>query len=126
MQVKDDITNIGRFKRIKATVIYGKESFKQQAAELKQKSHVVVGTPGRVLDHMNRGTMALDRIAYLVIDEADHMLSMGFIEQVEAIIKELPMDRVTLLFSATLPEDIEKLCRKHMQILFVLRLKLQD
>src|SRR5690554_904764 len=114
VQVKDDITNIGRFKRIKATVIYGKESFKQQAAELKQKSHVVVGTPGRVLDHIHRGTMALDRITYLVIDEADHMLSMGFIEQVEAIIKELPMERVTLLFSATLPEDIEKLCRKHM------------
>src|SRR5690606_11481260 len=99
----------------KATVIYGKESFKQQATELKQKSHVVVGTPGRVLDHMNRGTMALDRIDYLVIDEADHMLSMGFIEQVEAIIKELPQDRVTLLFSATLPADIEKLCRRHMK-----------
>lgn len=115
VQVKDDLTNIGRFKRIKATAIYGKESFKQQATELKQKSHVVVGTPGRVLDHMNRGTMALDRIAYLVIDEADHMLSMGFIEQVEAIIKELPKDRVTLLFSATLPEDIEKLCRRHMK-----------
>jgi ATP-dependent RNA helicase DeaD len=115
VQVKDDITNIGRFKRIKATVIYGKESFKQQAAELKQKSHIVVGTPGRVLDHIQRGTMALDCVEYLVIDEADHMLSMGFIEQVEAIIKELPRNRVTLLFSATLPEDIEKLCRKHMK-----------
>lgn len=114
VQVKEDITNIGRYKRIKATAIYGKESFSKQSAELKQKSHVVVGTPGRVLDHINRGTIALECLEYLVIDEADHMLSMGFIEQVEAIIKELPKNRVTLLFSATLPEDIENLCRKHM------------
>lgn len=114
VQVKEDITNIGRFKRIKATAIYGKEPFAKQSAELKQKSHVVVGTPGRVLDHMNRGTIALERLEYLVIDEADLMLSMGFIEQVEAIIKELPKKRVTLLFSATLPEDIENLCRRHM------------
>ncbi len=114
VQVKEDMTNIGRFKRIKATAIYGKEPFAKQSAELKQKSHVVVGTPGRVLDHMNRGTIALERLEYLVIDEADLMLSMGFIEQVEAIIKELPKKRVTLLFSATLPEDIENLCRRHM------------
>jgi ATP-dependent RNA helicase DeaD len=115
VQVKEDIANIGRFKRIKATAIYGKESFTKQKAELKQKSHVVVGTPGRVLDHIEKGTLALERLEYLVIDEADHMLNMGFIEQVEAIIKELPSDRVTLLFSATLPEDVENLCRKYMK-----------
>jgi ATP-dependent RNA helicase DeaD len=115
VQVKEDITNIGRFKRIKATAIYGKEPFSKQKAELKQKSHVVVGTPGRVLDHIEKGTLALERLEYLVIDEADHMLSMGFIEQVEAIIKELPSDRVTMLFSATLPKDVENLCRKYMK-----------
>jgi ATP-dependent RNA helicase DeaD len=115
VQVTQDMTNIGRFKRIKATAIYGKEPFTKQIAELKQKSHVVVGTPGRVLDHINRGTLALERLDYLVIDEADHMLSMGFIEEVEAIIKQLPRDRVTMLFSATLPEDVAKLCRKYMQ-----------
>jgi ATP-dependent RNA helicase DeaD len=115
VQVKEDITNIGRFKRIKATAIYGKEPFSKQTAELKQKSHVVVGTPGRVLDHIEKGTLALDRLEYLVIDEADHMLNMGFIEQVEAIIKELPSDRATMLFSATLPEDVENLSRKYMK-----------
>jgi ATP-dependent RNA helicase DeaD len=115
VQVKEDISNIGRFKRIKATAIYGKEPFAKQKAELKQKTHVVVGTPGRVLDHMERGTLALERLKYLVIDEADHMLAMGFIEQVEAIIKELPYDRVNMLFSATLPDDVEKLCRKYMK-----------
>jgi len=115
VQVKEDITNIGRYKRIKATVVYGKQPFAPQAAELKQKSHVVVGTPGRVLDHIEKGTLALDRLSYLVIDEADEMLNMGFIDQVEAIIHELPKNRVTMLFSATLPEDIKKLSNKHMK-----------
>ncbi len=115
VQVKDEITNIGRLKRIKATAIFGKEPFNQQATELKQKSHVVVGTPGRVLDHIKRETIALEKIQYFVIDEADLMLSMGFIEQVEAIIQRLPKHRVTLLFSATLPDDVEKLCRKYMK-----------
>lgn len=115
VQIKEDITNIGRFKRIKATAVYGKSPFAQQKAELKQKSHVVVGTPGRVLDHIERGTFALDRLTHLVIDEADEMLNMGFIEQVEAIIKVLPQDRVTMLFSATLPDSIKKLCHKYMK-----------
>ncbi|WP_338443498.1 ATP-dependent RNA helicase DbpA [Bacillus spizizenii] len=115
VQVKEDITNIGRFKRIKAAAVFGKSSFDKQKAELKQKSHIVVGTPGRVLDHIEKGTLPLDRLSYLVIDEADEMLNMGFIEQVEAIIKHLPTERTTMLFSATLPEDIEKLSRQYMQ-----------
>ncbi|PLR90930.1 DEAD/DEAH box helicase [Bacillus halotolerans] len=115
VQVKEDITNIGRFKRIKATAVFGKSSFDKQKAELKQKSHIVVGTPGRVLDHIEKGTLPLDRLSYLVIDEADEMLNMGFIDQVEAIIKHLPVKRTTMLFSATLPEDIEKLSRQYMQ-----------
>ncbi|MEG7336193.1 ATP-dependent RNA helicase DbpA [Bacillus sp. 0102A] len=115
VQVKEDLTNIGRFKRIKATAVFGKSSFDKQKAELKQKSHIVVGTPGRVLDHIEKGTLPLDRLSYLVIDEADEMLNMGFIEQVEAIIKHLPVERTTMLFSATLPEDIEKLSRQYMK-----------
>ncbi len=114
-QVKEDLTNIGRFKRIKATAIYGKQPFDRQKLQLKQKTHVVVGTPGRVLDHIEKGTLALERLKYLIIDEADEMLNMGFIDQVEAIIKELPTDRMTMLFSATLPVDIKKICQKHMK-----------
>ncbi|MGM0875628.1 MAG: DEAD/DEAH box helicase [Bacillota bacterium] len=114
-QVKEDITNIGRFKRIKATAVYGKQPFAGQKIELKQKTHVVVGTPGRVLDHIEKGTFALERMKYLIIDEADEMLNMGFIDQVEAIIKELPTDRVTFVFSATLPENVENLCHKYMK-----------
>jgi len=84
-QVKDDFINIGRYKRIKATVIYGKQPFAKQKLELNQKMHVVVGTPGRILDHIGKGTLPLDKINYLVIDEADEMLNMGFIDQVTDI-----------------------------------------
>ncbi|RDW15794.1 RNA helicase [Oceanobacillus arenosus] len=115
VQVKDDLTNIGRFKRIKATAVYGKQPIAIQKTELKQKTHVVVGTPGRVMDHIERDTLALDKIRYLVIDEADEMLNMGFIEQVEAIINKLPKERVTLLFSATLPEAVKSLAHNYMK-----------
>ncbi|MFJ8265879.1 DEAD/DEAH box helicase [Peribacillus asahii] len=115
VQVREDITNIGRFKRIKAMAVYGKEPFAKQKEELKQKTHVVVGTPGRVMDHIERGTLVLDQVKYLIIDEADEMLNMGFIEEVEAIINELPLNRVTMVFSATLPRDVESLCHKYMK-----------
>src|SRR3954470_334036 len=114
VQVREDVTNIGRFKRIKAMAVYGKEPFSKQKEELKQKTHVVVGTPGRTMDHIERGTLELDKIKYLIIDEADEMLNMGFIDEVEAIIKELPSDRVTMVFSATLPKDVETLCHRYM------------
>ncbi|MDK2967446.1 DEAD/DEAH box helicase [Lacrimispora sp.] len=109
VQVKEDFTNIGRFKRIKAAAIYGGHPFAAQKMELKQKTHVAVGTPGRVMDHIRKGTLPLNMIRFLVIDEADRMLDMGFIDQVKEIIKELPEDRVTMLFSATMPQEIKDL-----------------
>jgi ATP-dependent RNA helicase DeaD len=115
VQVREDITNIGRFKRIKAVAVYGKEPFKKQKDELKQKTHVVVGTPGRVMDHIERDTLDLEQIKYLIIDEADEMLNKGFIDEVEAIIKKLPSNRTTMVFSATFPKDIEDLCLKYMK-----------
>ncbi|AST90758.1 MULTISPECIES: DEAD/DEAH box helicase [Sutcliffiella] len=114
VQVREDVTNIGRFKRIKALAVYGKEPFAKQKEELKQKTHVVVGTPGRVMDHIERGTLQLDEIKYLVIDEADEMLNMGFIEEVEAIIEKIPTTRITMVFSATLPKSVETLCHQYM------------
>ncbi|GAE92271.1 ATP-dependent RNA helicase [Gracilibacillus boraciitolerans JCM 21714] len=113
-QVREDIANIGRFKRIKSLALYGKEPFAIQQDELKQKTHVVVGTPGRVNDHIEQQTLDLDQVKYLVIDEADEMLRMGFIDEVEAIIKQLPANRVTMVYSATIPEQIEKLCQQYM------------
>lgn len=115
IQVKEDFFNIGRFKRLKVSAIYGRSPFYNQEKELKQKTHVVVGTPGRIIDHLERGTFDTSEIKYLVIDEADEMLNMGFIEQIEAIIDSLPEERVTMLFSATMPKDIEVLCSKYMK-----------
>ncbi|OLN22560.1 RNA helicase [Domibacillus antri] len=113
-QVKDEITNIGRFKRIKAAAVYGKQPFSRQKLELKQKTHVVVGTPGRVLDHMEKDTLPVEKIGCLIIDEADEMLNMGFIDQVAAIIEKLPADRVTMLLSATLSEEVSALAENYM------------
>jgi len=115
MQVKEEFFNVGRYKKIKACAVFGKAPFHIQARELKQKMHVVVGTPGRLNDHLEQGTFDTSMIKYLIIDEADEMLNMGFIEQLQDIIKELPTDRVTLLFSATIPEDIKSLCDQYMK-----------
>ena len=115
IQVKEDIFNIGRFKRLKVAAIYGKAPIYNQEKELKQKTHVVVATPGRIIDHIERGTFDTSNIKYLVIDEADEMLNMGFIEQIETIIKSIQQDHVTILLSATMPLDIEDLCDRYMK-----------
>lgn len=115
VQVREDMFNLGRFKRLKVAAIYGKYPFRVQEKELRQKTHIVVGTPGRLIDHIERGTLDTSQIKYLVIDEADEMLNMGFIEQIEAILPHLPQDRLTLLLSATMPQGIDVLCRKIMK-----------
>lgn len=115
MQVREDFFNIGRFKRLKVSAIYGRAPFYNQQRELKQKTHIVVGTPGRIIDHIDKETLDISGIKYLVIDEADEMFNMGFLEQIENIISNLPQNRMTMLFSATLPEDIEGLCNKYMK-----------
>lgn len=114
LQVKEDIFNIGRFKRIKVSAIYGKSPIRSQIKELKQKMHVVVGTPGRIIDHLVRGTLDISAVKHLVLDEADEMLNMGFVEQIEKVIKRLPKDRMNTLLSATMPSDIEKLCSNYL------------
>ena len=115
IQVKEDIFNIGRFKRLKVSAIYGQSPFYDQKKELKQKTHVVVGTPGRIIDHIDRGTFDTSEIKYLVIDEADEMLNMGFVEQIQTIINSLSKEHVTMLFSATMPKDIETLSNSYMK-----------
>lgn len=115
VQIKDEFSNLGRFKRIRSAAIFGKHPMGIQKRELGQRVHVVVGTPGRTYDHIERQNLILEEIKYLVIDEADKMLDMGFIDQVEAIIKLLPRNRVTMLFSATMPDMIEEICKKYMR-----------
>ena len=114
VQVQEEIMHIGRFKRIKVAAVYGKSPFKEQAQQLKQKTHIVVGTPGRILDHIERGTLNLQKIKCVVLDEADEMLKMGFIDTVEMIIKMTPSKRQTMLFSATMPSRINELSQQYL------------
>lgn len=114
IQVSEEIRSIGRLKRLKVSAIFGRVDIKRQELELKQKTHIVVGTPGRIRDLISRGSLVIDEIKYLVIDEADEMFFIGLKEQVEDIIKQLPKSRTTMLFSATLSEDINELVKQYM------------
>ncbi len=95
--------------------VYGGAPMGKQIEQLKAGAQVVAGTPGRVLDHLRRGTLRLDGLKILVLDEADEMLSMGFLEEITEIIKQCPKDRQTVLFSATIPDDIERIGSRYMR-----------
>ncbi|MEE8234246.1 MAG: DEAD/DEAH box helicase, partial [Gammaproteobacteria bacterium] len=95
--------------------IYGGQDYGTQLRPLKRGVHVVVGTPGRVMDHMRRGTLKLDALDCLVLDEADEMLRMGFIDDVEWILEQIPEKRQIVLFSATMPTQIRKIAKKYLQ-----------
>ncbi|MCK8058041.1 MULTISPECIES: DEAD/DEAH box helicase [unclassified Fusibacter] len=113
-QVKGDFSDIGRYKGIKFSAIYGKQPMDVQRKELKKNPHVIVATPGRMMDHLLNKNVKLKDIKYFVIDEADEMLLMGFKDQIEAIIKKMPSERVTLLFSATMPEEVKHISQLYM------------
>ncbi|MDU2064756.1 MAG: DEAD/DEAH box helicase [Sporomusaceae bacterium] len=115
VQLKQEISNIGRFRGVRCAAVFGRQAMEMQRRELRQRVHVIVGTPGRTLDHIERKHMNLAEVRYLIIDEADKMLDMGFIEQVEAIIKVLPANRLTLLFSATMSDRIQEICQQYMK-----------
>jgi superfamily II DNA/RNA helicase len=115
VQIKEDITNIGRFKKVRCAAVFGKQPVDVQVRELRQRVHVVAGTPGRTKDLIDRGYLNIERVKYLIIDEADKMLNMGFIDQVEDVIKLVPKNRITMLFSATMPEEIERLYKNYMK-----------
>jgi len=95
--------------------IYGGQEYGGQIRHLKRGVHVVVGTPGRVMDHMRKGTLKLDALQALVLDEADEMLRMGFIDDVEWILEQTPEQRQTALFSATMPKEIRRIARRHLR-----------
>ena len=95
--------------------IYGGQEYGVQLRQLKRGVHVVVGTPGRVMDHMRRGTLKLDKLTCLVLDEADEMLRMGFIDDVEWVLEQLPIKRQIALFSATMPSEIRKISKKYLK-----------
>lgn len=114
VQVREELFCLGRKKRLKVPAVFGGFPIDKQIQTLKQKTHIVVGTPGRVMDHIRRGSLKTDRIGCLVIDEADLMLDMGFVADVEAIIGALPGKPQMMLFSATLGERTRKLSDRFM------------
>lgn len=115
IQVAGEISKIGKYKRIREVAIYGGQPIDRQIRIIRQGVNVVVGTPGRILDHINRGTLDLSKIKYVILDEADEMLDMGFIEDIESILKNISTERQTMLFSATMPEEIRAIARRYMR-----------
>jgi len=116
LQVSEEIRNLGRFKRLFVLTLYGGKPLQKQIELLKKGlNHIVVGTPGRLKDLLQRGYLKLDQVKYLVLDEADRMLEMGFIEDIEEILESVPKERQTLLFSATMPREILYLAQRFLR-----------
>src|SRR6185295_13098246 len=114
VQVSEEVHKLAYFKRgLHAVPIYGGQSYERQLYGLKQGAHIVIGTPGRVMDHMRRGTLRLDTVRMVILDEVDVMLNMGFRDDIETILQATPKDRQTVFFSATIPRPIQQLIEKY-------------
>ena len=115
VQSQEELFRFGRSKGVKVRSVYGGSSIEKQIKALKSGAHIVVGTPGRLLDLIKRKALKLDQIETLILDEADEMLNMGFLEDIESIISRVPEERQTLLFSATMPDAIKRIGVKFMK-----------
>jgi len=115
IQVAEELENLGKYKGIRSLAIYGGQDIGRQIRSLKRKPQIIIGTPGRLLDHINRKTIRLDDVRTVVLDEADEMLDMGFMEDIQTILKLVPEERQTLLFSATMPANIQKLAQQFLR-----------
>lgn len=114
MQACEEIKKFAKYKRIvKTSAVYGGASMERQIMELKRGANIVIGTPGRVMDHIRRRTLKLDNLRTVILDEADEMLNMGFREDIETILSEVPEERQTVLFSATMPPEILAITEKY-------------
>lgn len=115
VQVDSDLNALSKYQSVRTTAVYGQHSINVEIEALKKGAAIVTGTPGRVFDHIRQGVLVTKHIRFLVLDEADRMLDMGFIDQVVRIIKKLPQNRVTLLFSATMPMEVRRICQEYMK-----------
>ena len=115
LQVAGAMLEYGQHCRVRVLAVYGGQPYAPQINQLRRGVDVVVGTPGRLLDLLKRGVLDLSHLRTVVLDEADEMLSMGFIEDIEAILNETPSTRQTALFSATLPPEIRRLAQRYMR-----------
>ncbi len=115
LQVAQAMNEYGRYLDVRVLAVYGGQAYGPQIGQLKRGVDVVVGTPGRLMDLMNRGSLNISQVRTVVLDEADEMLSMGFIEDIETILNETPASRQTALFSATLPSEIRRLAERYLR-----------
>lgn len=114
VQVRDEIDRLAHGRKIRTTAVYGGKPIRSQIDRLQRGSDIVVGTPGRVLDHLSRGTLVLDQLKIVVLDEADRMLDIGFRPDIEKILRRCPKERQTLLLSATVAPGVERLAKRYM------------
>jgi superfamily II DNA/RNA helicase len=125
-QISAEVGKIGRKRGIRVAAIYGGASMGAQLSELKRGAQVVVGTPGRILDHLKRGTLSFESVSFLVLDEADRMLDMGFMPDVERILRRTPRNRQTAMFSATVPTVVRIISRRHMRDAVTVQVKPEE
>jgi ATP-dependent RNA helicase DeaD len=114
VQIADHLSRISKYSGVRVCPIYGGEKISRQIRKLKRGVHIVVGTPGRVIDHLERGTLKLRSVRMVVLDEADRMLDMGFVKDINKILDRVPKDKQTSLFSATIDRNVWKICNKYM------------
>lgn len=126
IQTQEELYRLGHNKHVMVQVLYGGADIRRQIKSLNKGPQIVVGTPGRLRDHLHRGTLKLDDLQTLVLDEADEMLNMGFLDDIEAIISETPEDRQTLLFSATMPPEIKRIGVQFMKDPHMVKIKAQE
>lgn len=126
LQIKEEVQNIGRIKKVRCSAIFGKQPLKEQVAELKQRVHIVVATPGRIIDHIGRGTIDLSNVKFFIIDEADKMLNKGFVNDMESIMTKLPQNTCKGMFSATIDDNINLVCEKYMKNIVSIEIKDED
>src|SRR5690606_18881593 len=112
IQVSEELYNLGKDKNVRILSVFGGQEIGRQIRALKNRPQIIVGTPGRLLDHINRRTLKLENVNTLVLDEADEMLNIGFIEDIQSIMSNVPESRQTLLFSATMPDPIRRIAEK--------------
>lgn len=115
IQVNEEINTIAKHVRVRLLPVYGGQPIDRQIRALRSGIDIVVGTPGRVIDLMDRGILHLEEVDFLVLDEADEMLNMGFIEDIERIMRDMNEDKQTMLFSATMPKEIKTLSKRYMK-----------
>lgn len=116
LQVNESLENIGKSLGLKTSVLIGGESMHRQLATLRRGPHIIIATPGRLIDHLEQKTVRLDKVGILVLDEADRMLDMGFAPQLKQIMKTVPASRQTMLFSATMPAEIINIANSYMKL----------